>query len=120
MSDERLRIAERAYRAAPSEETYCAWVAERLRFEPPAGFPDRPDLVGWDCVFADLAGSRASPNKTDAPPGEAARDVFLADVERVLASAVGENDGPDWLALVVLHGGEFAYVSAGCDYTGWG
>lgn len=42
------------------------------------------------------------------------------NVQRVVALSAGENDGPDWLALVVLHDGRAAFVRAGCDYTGWG
>lgn len=41
------------------------------------------------------------------------------DVARVIATREGENDGPDWLCVVELKDGRFAFVSAGCDYTGW-
>lgn len=41
------------------------------------------------------------------------------DVARVIATREGENDGLDWLCVVELKDGRFAFVSAGCDYTGW-
>lgn len=42
------------------------------------------------------------------------------DVTKVHALVAGDNDGPDWVAVMELSDGRFAYVSAGCDYTGWG
>jgi hypothetical protein len=41
------------------------------------------------------------------------------DVVKVIAQADGEKDGPDWLGLFELKDGRFAFVSAGCGYTGW-
>lgn len=42
------------------------------------------------------------------------------DVVEVLGLRPGENDGPEWLGLFRLKDGRFAFLSAGCDYTGWG
>lgn len=44
----------------------------------------------------------------------------VEDVEEVLGSVEGENDGPDWVAVFKLKDGRFAVLRAGCDYTGWG
>ena len=41
------------------------------------------------------------------------------DVAEVIARDDGENDGPDWIAVFRLRDGRFAFLSAGCDYTGW-
>lgn len=41
------------------------------------------------------------------------------DVAEVLATADGENDGPNWLGVFKLKDGRYAFLSAGCDYTGW-
>lgn len=41
------------------------------------------------------------------------------DVREVIACDEGENDGPDWIALLKLKDGRYAFLSAGCDYTGW-
>lgn len=44
----------------------------------------------------------------------------LGDVACTLSSAEGENDGEDWLWAGQLKDGRWAFVRAGCDYTGWG
>ena len=41
------------------------------------------------------------------------------DVKRVIAQSDGENDERDWLLLAELKDGRFAFIAAGCDYTGW-
>ena len=41
------------------------------------------------------------------------------DVTGVVGMAEGENDGATWMGLFQLRDGRFAYVEAGCDYTGW-
>ncbi len=45
--------------------------------------------------------------------------VYFEDIEEVLASVEGENDGPEWAAIVKLKSGLYLSVEAGCDYTGW-
>jgi hypothetical protein len=42
------------------------------------------------------------------------------DVKRVIALREGENDEESWLGLFELNDGRFAFLSAWCDYTGWG
>lgn len=49
-----------------------------------------------------------------------AENFNAADVARVVASANGENDGASWVAILALKSGKFAYLTASCDYTGWG
>ncbi len=51
--------------------------------------------------------------------GTSAKPFQRQDVKRVIALSEGENDGPNWLCVVELDDGRFAFVSAGCDYTGW-
>ena len=41
------------------------------------------------------------------------------DVAEVLAMVEGENDKASWLLLTRLSNGQFARLSAWCDYTGW-
>lgn len=43
----------------------------------------------------------------------------VADVAKIIAYSEGENDGQNWLMLVKLNDGRFAFIDAGCDYTGW-
>jgi len=42
------------------------------------------------------------------------------DVEEIIASEVGENDGSSWIMLGKLKSGLFFFIEASCDYTGWG
>jgi len=43
----------------------------------------------------------------------------MFDVAEVFAKDDGERDEANWLAAVKLRDGRFAFVSAGCDYTGF-
>ncbi len=43
----------------------------------------------------------------------------MDDVECVIASDDGENDGQSWIAVFHLKNDSYAYLEAGCDYTGW-
>lgn len=43
----------------------------------------------------------------------------LEDVAYVLAYLQGENDGPDFHWIIAMKDHTYAYVSGGCDYTGW-
>lgn len=40
-------------------------------------------------------------------------------VVEVVASSDGEADESKWLAILRLSDGRYAFLSAGCDYTGW-
>lgn len=44
----------------------------------------------------------------------------LEDVAYVLATITGENDGPSWHWIISMKDHTYAYVTGGCDYTGWG
>ncbi|RJQ33869.1 hypothetical protein C4568_03650 [Candidatus Parcubacteria bacterium] len=46
-------------------------------------------------------------------------NVDKNDIDNVLAAVYGENDGADWHYIVLMKDGEHAYISGGCDYTGW-
>lgn len=81
-----------------------------------------PDLAGdaGDWSYALEVAIRDSVTSVPAP-GECSVAPFShPDIRDVLASAEGENDGADWIALVILQDDRFAFISAGCDYTGWG
>jgi len=41
------------------------------------------------------------------------------DVEVIISMVDGENDGPSWSGIFKLNDGRFAFLEAGCDYTGW-
>jgi hypothetical protein len=42
------------------------------------------------------------------------------DVAEIIAISDGQNDGDSWVAIFKLLDGRYAFVSARCDYTGWG
>lgn len=54
-------------------------------------------------------------------PGSAVSLVVFTrdDVEGILSSAEGENDGPDWIMVGALKDGRVFFLKAGCDCTGW-
>lgn len=48
-----------------------------------------------------------------------AKGFCKEDIAEVIAADGGCNDGDNWVAIFKLHDGRYAYLSAGCDYTGW-
>ena len=40
-------------------------------------------------------------------------------VKHMAACIFGENDGPDWIWIFQTEDNLWAYLVAGCDYTGW-
>ena len=40
-------------------------------------------------------------------------------IAAILATIAGENDFADWHWIVRLDDGQHAYITGGCDYTGW-
>ena len=66
-----------------------------------------------ECAFRDDRGVLGDEHVSSEPFG-------FDDVETVLASSEGENDGSNWIGLFLLRDGRFAFVAAWCDYTGWG
>lgn len=84
----------------------------------------------WGCVFlycgpAEDGENRAYGDGTPSVSVALGSDVTAgpftrSDVAEVIATRDGENDGANWLGVFRLSDGRFAFVSAGCDYTGWG
>lgn len=46
-------------------------------------------------------------------------DVDLDNVKQVLVVWQGENEGDEWRWIFVTHDSRYAFMSGGCDYTGW-
>lgn len=42
-----------------------------------------------------------------------------AEVAEVIASSEGTKDEANWLLVVELGDGQYSFLSAGCDFTGW-
>lgn len=79
------------------------------------------DDYGWGEVFGEGSGGNCNKKTDPCPPGS---DVDCtppsrADVVEVIASANGENDGPEWIGVFRLRDGRFLLAYGGCDYTGW-
>ena len=41
------------------------------------------------------------------------------EISEILFSEEGENDGESWVLICRLNNNNYAFLSAGCDYTGW-
>jgi len=82
----------------------------------------------WKCAF-ELCGSEPDkpghnqpsigPCLGSALTGRVDLEFTRADVVEIIAIDDGEADERDWLGLFKLSNGLFAFVAAGCDYTGW-
>lgn len=48
------------------------------------------------------------------------RGFSREDVVEILGLKSGENEGPSWILACRLADGRFAFLTAHCDYTGWG
>lgn len=75
------------------------------------------DDYDWKHIFEEYA---SSPEPVQGDDAVSLDSFAREDVAEVLASDDGENEGPNWIAVVRLKDGRFAALSAGCDYTGWG
>lgn len=47
-------------------------------------------------------------------------DHSIDDIEEWIHYRPGANDSHSWLMVFRLKDGRYAYVTAWCDYTGWG
>jgi hypothetical protein len=98
VSNQRLREAERAA-ATGDPAALQAWTVELER-------NGRVRLPEWGGDADDV--------------WKYAQGFTREDVAETLASQPGENDGRNWVAVMRLFDGRLAWLSAGCDYTGWG
>lgn len=74
----------------------------------------------FECVGSAEGNSYNTPSVSVCQGSSAKPDEFnRSDVKQVIAVADGEHDGPDWIGVFLLKDGRFAFVRAGCDYTGW-
>lgn len=122
MSDEFLRKLERA-RAEGDMAAHNAIKAYRERRNMDPEIPPELLSYGFEQSFG-ACGIESSYCSKDIRPGldpnfDDLRPFERRDVKRVIAAAEGENDGPNWIALMELWDGRFAYLEGGCDYTGF-
>ena len=43
----------------------------------------------------------------------------IEDVAEIIVAEEGENDAESWVGVFKLKNGNYGYVDAWCDYTGW-
>lgn len=66
------------------------------------------------------AADRVQPELGDLGSALRENHVPLSEpVQRILLELTGEGDGPNWHWIVRLQGGRYAYITGGCDNTGW-
>ena len=79
-------------------------------------------LLELDCYDWAMAFKEGSSNIMPCPPTEDIDNqsvILPSDVEIIIRIREGENDERDWLLLGILKGGDYIFLRAGCDYTGW-
>lgn len=86
---------------------------------------DKLNNYDWDEVFKYATPTICEAKHVHKPEATITSSVSTAgftreDVELIIAMEDGSNEGPNWLGLFHLKDGRFAFISAGCDYTGWG
>ena len=47
------------------------------------------------------------------------RVELSGSIDAIMSTIAGEPEGANWHWLVLLSSGRFAYITGGCDYTGW-
>lgn len=45
---------------------------------------------------------------------------LTSDIALVVSAIDGENDEENWVGVFLMKDGKFLYITAWCDYTGWG
>lgn len=87
-----------------------------------------PELEGYDWQAAfEYAGEATYGHGSGSvylavPPTEANAEqpgFTREDVKKIIGISEGEGDGPDWLLLCQLKDKRYAFLAAGCDYSGW-
>lgn len=87
--------------------------------------PKELDDSDWENAFSACSGqSRGYTEWAEVPTvckgaNCSARPFSQSDVREVIAYEDGENDGASWVAILHLWDGRYAFLEAGCDYTGW-
>lgn len=70
----------------------------------------------WEEAFKYADKPDECPPNSDVPLDGFTRE----DVRRIIRMEEGCNDGDPWIGVFRLKDKRYAFLSAGCDYTGWG
>lgn len=86
---------------------------------------DRLNDYDWEQVFGYATPTICEAKHNHGPEATITSTVSVAgftreDVQTIIGIEDGANEGPNWVGLFQLKDGRFAFITAGCDYTGWG
>lgn len=68
----------------------------------------------WQHAVSEAMNGNYSDSNADEDPNH---PIHL--ITEVYACDDGANDGPNWIAVAKMVDGQYVYITAGCDYTGW-
>lgn len=75
----------------------------------------------WRHVFRYANGREGYPTAVAGQETLVSTKIFgRKNVAEIYRYQYGENDGKNWTCAGRLFDGRYFYVTAGCDYTGWG
>jgi hypothetical protein len=87
---------------------------------------DQLNIYDWEAVFKYASPTLCKaqhvhgPASTITSVGVSLASFTREDVHTIIGLENGENDGAAWIGLFQLKDGRFAFIGAGCDYSGWG
>lgn len=76
--------------------------------------------TSWDSAFGPDGATADSPQATVPGDRVSLDPILLEDVIKIKHIREGENDGDPWLLVGEVKDGRWFFLSAWCDYTGWG
>lgn len=79
---------------------------------------DWRNVLSYAGVDDCLQGPQSAPNAVGENP-PSAEPFGMDDVAAIIAASNGEADGENWMIALQLKDERYAYIEAGCDYTGW-
>ena len=119
-----LRDLERLWQSSGTEEDLQNYARALQRSgvlcETPGEIPSILDDYNWEESFKYASSPTLAVPPTHEDYQKPQPGFTRKDIKHVISMAYGENDGDDWILVVQLWDGRFAFLEAGCDYTGWG
>ena len=72
----------------------------------------------WEEVFGEGCGGNCD-GTVESLDNTECSSVRRDDIEEVIASVNGENDGDEWIGVFRMNDGRYLVAVGSCDYTGW-
>lgn len=73
----------------------------------------------WQEVF-EYASIKKTPVAVVGDTEVSTNPFTIKDIKKIFGWADGQNDGDNWIVIGQLKDKRFFFISAGCDFTGWG